>query len=698
VAIESTGRASTRRTIARLAAVTAFAVGVGLAGAGPAVADHDPTGPSPTPASDTTSYAQGSSPALARQGGVRYAVPKSVCPAATKGRATCMAVRLIPAAKGTKGAKAITAAATTGPAGGYSPSNLASAYGYNRAGAAATQTVAIVDAYDNPTALQDLNTFNSHYGLPAETATSFVKVNQAGDATPLPPYDAGWATEIALDIQTVRAVCNKCKILLVEASLPNSDDLAAAVNTAADLGATEISNSYGAPEDPGADPNIRKAYQHPGVVITASTGDDGWYGWDWANAGYPSDSAPSTPSSYPEVVAVGGTALSLNTDGTRHAETVWNENGLDNKNGWDAQGATGGGCSRVYSAPAWQAHVADYFRTGCGSKRMVGDIAVVADPNTGFDVYNKGSWLTIGGTSLSAPIVAAMWALAGGSGGVDNPAQSLYYNLSHHSTSVYDVTVGGNSYCGGDTQTHCAAVLKTKYGTGNPNNLIFLNDESPVGLLDCAFDFQGSAKLISNRRQCLATAGYDGPSGVGTPKGLAMFTPAPPTVAIQAPALKLNVSATFNAASFSDPVPGATAVSYHWNWGDGQTTDAVTASATHAYTVKGSHTIALTVTDTLEHKANASTKVTVGVLPVPVIHGAATVKVHTTGKWTGTATDSNTGGTIVKRAWKLDGNTRSTAASFSLRFNSVMKHNLTYVVVDNAGLRATKSIIVTVIH
>ncbi len=140
-----------------------------------------------------------------------------------------------------------------------------------------------------------------------------------------------------------------------------------------------------------------------------------------------------------------------------------------------SQGASGGGCSTLYTAHSWQAQVAGYSANGCGTKRLTGDIAADADPNTGFDVYDMATrgWMTFGGTSLSSPLMAAMWALAGGRAASTTRPRSLYYNLSHNPSSVYDVRTGGNSFCGGDSQAHCAAAVKTIRATHavNPNNL-----------------------------------------------------------------------------------------------------------------------------------------------------------------------------------------------------------------------------------
>src|SRR4051794_29355683 len=215
-------------------------------------------------------------------GTARYAVNRPLC--ATPARADqfrCFAVASEPASADTPGAYRV-AAIGHGRRGHYSPDDLAKAYSYNP-NVAVNQTVAVVDWYDDPYALADLNAFDRAYHLPTETSRSFRKVNQDGRRSPLPQPSWDSATEIALDVQAVRAVCHKCRILLVEANAPTSADLARAENTAARLHANEISNSFGGPES-GIGAAMIRAFNHPGVVITASTGDDGWFGWDYANS------------------------------------------------------------------------------------------------------------------------------------------------------------------------------------------------------------------------------------------------------------------------------------------------------------------------------------------------------------------------------------------------------------------------------
>ena len=133
---------------------------------------------------------------------------------------------------------------------GLGPSQIQSAYmlsGLNAAG----RTVAIVDAYDDPNAAADLNTFRQAYGLPACTTANgcFKKVNQNGATSPLPSGDYGWAEEESLDLDAVSSACPTCHILLVEANSASTSALSKAENSAAKAaGVVAISNSYGGSE------------------------------------------------------------------------------------------------------------------------------------------------------------------------------------------------------------------------------------------------------------------------------------------------------------------------------------------------------------------------------------------------------------------------------------------------------------------
>ncbi|HKN51638.1 MAG TPA: S53 family peptidase [Amycolatopsis sp.] len=338
---------------------------------------------------------------------------------------------------------------------GLAPADIQSAYklsGLHSGG----RTVAIVDAMDNPNAEADLAKFRSVRGLPACTTANgcFKKVNQNGAASPLPAGDFGWGLEIALDLDAVSATCPDCKILLVEANSPDTDPLMTAVDSAARLGAVAISNSYGGPEDNtilAADTHLN----HPGIAVTASSGDSG-FGVSW-------------PASSQYVTAVGGTTL------TKAASTA---------RGWTEKtwSGAGSGCSTLEPKPAWQ------HDAGC-AKRTVADVSADADPASGlgiYDTYNScGSssfcdfllaigaaqgadgWIQVGGTSLSSPIIASVYALAG------NSVTSGSFPYAHTS-GLFDVTTGNNGSCGGS----------------------YL---------------------------CTAKAGYDGPTGLGTPNGTSAF-------------------------------------------------------------------------------------------------------------------------------------------------------------------------------
>jgi subtilase family serine protease len=480
--------------------------------------------------------------------------------------------------------------ATIGPAGGLTPSDLASAYNFSSTATGTGQIVAIVDAYNDPNINADLQTFDTQYGLAACSITNgcLKVVNQTGGST-LPANDTtGWSVEESLDVEAVHSVCQKCKIILIEANSDSNADLAAAENEAVTLNANVISNSYGG-QEAGANSTFNAAYNHPGTVIVASAGDDGYYDYDLLG-GDGAYNQPNTPSSLNTVVAVGGTSLYLGQDATRQSETVWNDNGTkDYYEGFIGEklGAGGGGCSNLFAAQLWQSSLSNWASTACGTHRLVSDVAAVADYLTGLDIYdsyNCGSacstgWYTIGGTSLAAPIISAMYGLAGGAHGVKYPALTLYGHLG--TSSLYNVTFGGNGWCDGEGAAAC----------GNPNTL-------SEGILDCDYPASGTTPSAGDAA-CDAGVGFNGPTGVGTPNSLAAFAPTGPMPEIAGPASVLPGASNTWTATANDPFPGGTATSYSWNWGDGSSdTVTTTGSAHHIYVLGGSaFTINLTVTD-----------------------------------------------------------------------------------------------------
>ncbi len=457
---------------------------------------------------------------------------RSVCAAPAGGRAGCLALQLVPqtteARAHTHPLGMIRAApvATRSPtAGDYGlrPQDLHSAYQLPN-NAVGAQTVALVDAYNDPTAETDLKAYDAEFGLPECTTGDgcFKQVNQNGEAGN-PPFPktikeletarkgtrakreeaaeaTGWALEISLDIEVTHATCQSCDILLVESNAPSYEDLEKAERSAAALGAREISNSWAGPEE-GETPELEGTgpFNHPGIVITAAAGDDGYLNWDSESSeekGY-----VNFPASSPHVVAVGGTRLSLGTGGEWAGETVWN-----------GDHATGGGCSAVFTAQSWQQSVSDWSTVGCGTKRAVADVAADADPYTGIAVHDTSPeceyvyeeagvkhvayWCTIGGTSVASPLIASVFALAGGANGVAYPAETLYENELKSPASLHDVAVGSNGEC------------------SKP----FLED----GLSACT-PAEEAVKSCASEAICLAGTGYDGPTGVGTPDGIAAF-------------------------------------------------------------------------------------------------------------------------------------------------------------------------------
>jgi subtilase family serine protease len=536
-----------------------------------------------------------------------YAKGVRVCKAhVTRHHSTCFAMKRVFVKASTAGARpyvspAATGAVTIGPAGGLTPSDIVSAYHLAASGGTG-QTVAVVDAFNDPNIQADLNTFDTHYGLPCN---SCLTVHNMGTA-PADNDATGWSVEESLDVEAVHGICPTCHILLVEAVSNSNANLDAAENYAAANGATEITNSFGGPEAGAAD----AAYNHKGIVITASTGDDGYYNFDQLLNG--GTNKPNAPASYPTVIAVGGTSLFLTQSATptRSYEAVWNNNGPRDFyqqvfNSGHPLGAGGGGCSTLYAAQGWQSHIAGYSSAVCAGKRLNADVSMVADPLTGFDIYDSytcasgcvssAKWLTLGGTSLSSPLLAAAFGLAGGAKGIPYPAVTLY---SHPATTRYDVAVGGNGFCDAGGATQCSALA---YGTATNVNLL------GFGILDCAWTASGV--VTAGTGACDAAPGFDGPTGVGTPNSMTLFVkPALTMNAITGTTTPVHgVSSTWSITG-TDPAPGGV-ISCTWAWGDGVTTTPNCTSVGHSYSAAGQKTITVTTKDAYGIVGNTRTLV-----------------------------------------------------------------------------------------
>ncbi|MGH3471594.1 MAG: S53 family peptidase, partial [Nocardioidaceae bacterium] len=262
--------------------------------------------------------------------------------------------------------------------GGLGAADIQSAYNLPATGQG--QTVGIVDAYGDSHAAADLATFRSNNQLAACTISSGCLriVNQQGLTKPLPPNNAGWGVETSLDLDAVSAACPNCHIVLVQAADSSITNLASSVDVAVRLGAKYVSNSYGIPGELPAEVGYDKYYNHPGVVVTASAGDQG--------------NVTSWPASNPAVVAVGGTRLTVDASVPRGwSESAW----LDG----------GSGCSPYEPRPPYQAGIA----THC-PRRAIADIAADADPTSGLIIYDtlgQNGEIQAGGTSLASPLIAA---------------------------------------------------------------------------------------------------------------------------------------------------------------------------------------------------------------------------------------------------------------------------------------------------
>jgi subtilase family serine protease len=314
---------------------------------------------------------------------------------------------------------------------GYGPADLQAAYKLPSTTAGSGQTVAIVDAFDDPTAESDLAQYRSFYGLPPCTTANgcFRKVNESGGTLPMPPPNPDWDLEISLDLDMVSAVCPNCRILLVETTTNLDTDLYTGVDTAARLGANAISNSYGGDEAT-TETADDVHFNHPGIAITASSGDNGF--------------GVSYPAASRFVTAVGGTSLTRASGTARGwTESAWN--------------GAGSGCSGFEAKPSWQ------IDAGC-ARRTVADVSAVADPNTGVAVLFASQWFTVGGTSASSPIIASVYALAGNASSVNYG--SFPYS---HTGGLFDVTSGSNGTCSPAYLCTAGPGFDGPTGLGTPN-------------------------------------------------------------------------------------------------------------------------------------------------------------------------------------------------------------------------------------
>jgi hypothetical protein len=350
------------------------------------------------------------------------------------GHVTCTAVA--------RAGVATPAADTTGVPAGYGPADLRSAYQLPTA--SSTATVALAVAFDDPSAEADLGVYRAKFGLPPCTTANgcFAKLDQRGGAN-YPPTNDFWADEVAMDLDTISAVCPTCHLLLVEADGDDTQDIGESVNAAVAHGATSVVDGSSGFEESNESQYDQAYFNHPGVTITAPSGD----------FGYSNGTAVPYPGVSPNVISVGGTSLHRDPDSPRGwTETAWS--------------SSGSGCSAFEPKPAFQ------HDPGC-PRATAADVSAVADPATGTAAYNtfgrNGGWKVLGGTGGAAALVAAIAALAG----TNQPAKAFPYAAV---SALNDITSGSSGFCNGSYM-------------------------------------------------CTAGPGYDGPTGLGSPRGLLAFTP-----------------------------------------------------------------------------------------------------------------------------------------------------------------------------
>src|SRR5262245_4978296 len=330
----------------------------------------------------------------------------------------------------------------------YTPAQVRHGYGFDQvpallfnynSNAGSGQTIAIVDAYEDPNIAADLATFDTQFSLPgkteAEVASFFTKVDQAGGSQ-LPAADAGWAGEIALDVEWAHAIAPAARILLVETNSNSIADLLTGVDYAVAAGASVVSLSWGTSEF-ASEAAYDFHFNRPGVTFLVSSGDNG---------------APAEwPSASPYVVSVGGTRLFLDSRGNYQTESSWS--------------GSGGGPSRYENRPSFQT---SYLNGGGlktvtgtalnGGKRLTPDVAYDAYPGTGVYVYDSfnGGWFAVGGTSAGAPQWAGLVAIANrnraaaGLGPLNSRGVlGALYNAATYAANFHDAVGGSNGYLAG---------------------------------------------------------------------------------------------------------------------------------------------------------------------------------------------------------------------------------------------------------
>jgi PKD repeat protein len=713
----------------------------------------------------------------ARQSGVRPGVPSSppsrrglsqalrqatglspaqvtsrpVCPRPSAGHAACAAQALVLRTSGAlvrphvtryrslgrvkpalaSGVKPASTVASVSPPQPDTPAYLQQAYdlSYLSQSAGTGDTVAVVDAYDDPTAASDLGTYRSFYGLPACPTSNgcFRKVAQSGSG-PLPRADPTWEQEISLDLDAVSAICPQCHILLVEANSTSYADLQAAMQTAVSKGANQISASWW-----GVSSSVPSALStFSGVATVAANGDGGYVGPGMDNY----------PAALPGVTAAGGTSLGPpETPSARgFGESAWS---------WNGANGGGSGCDLSFPRPAYQP------AAGCAG-RAYADLSADADPSTGLTVYDHGTWSLIGGTSLAAPLIAAYYAITGvaaanpqwayGNSGTLNDvisgssgtcAASIAYICNagagydgptgvgsiSGSVAVGGPGIGGPSVGSGSAPTYTASVsahgatitggiyrnrLDTKwwieygtttaYGQQTPASDIG-SGSAPVAVSGSLSGLTaGTAyhyRLVA--QNSLGSAyGYDytfmtQPAPAGGPTASFVVSPDKPSP---------GVSATFDASASTAGTIGSIS-DYSWNFGDGTGVQDANGSSTfsHTYASRGTYTVTLTVTSNGQTDTSTRT-VTVDDSEATFTPSSIAVPAGTAIAFNAGGSTTGPGGSITDYSWNFgDGSSVVDAGTNAMQthtFPNPGNYSVTLTTTDDLAVTSTATAQITV--
>ncbi len=693
--------------------------------------------PSPRGVSQALEEATGLTPA--------QVTSRPVCPRAAAGHASCTAETLVLRSTGApvrphvakshslgrvapahrSGAHPASVPAATPPAAG-TPAYLQQGYDLTAVSqtGGANDTVAVVDPYDDPTAAADLNAYRSNYELPACTTANgcFRKVNQTGATSPLPPSNASWELEASLDLDAVSAVCPNCHILLVEATSAGPTDLAAAMATAKNLGANQISASWTLSQSNPPSGN----FTFPGVATVAAAGDKGYVGATTDNY----------PAAFANVTAAGATTLApaSGAGGLRgFGEGAW------------AGGGSGCASASGSTKPSYQTD------KGC-AKRAYADLSADGDPATGLKIYDSGNggWMMAGGTSLATPLIAAYYAVTGVSS-AGTPAWAY-----GDSGLLNDITSGSNGTCAaniayicnagvgydgptgvgsisGSVVTGAPGIGGPAYGSGNAasytqstgsHSATLASGVYPNGLdtswwieygTTNAYGQKTAATDIGSGTTPASVTGYlshlapgttyhyrlVAANATGTTYGYdyTLTTPAAsptdPTAAFTSTPTVPSPGASVSFDGTTSTDQGASITAYRWVFGDGTATSG--AKPTHTYAARGTYYATLIVTNSVGQTDTTTKVVTIDTPPtVAFIAPTGAQQAGTALSFDGSGSTSSGSNTTYR--WDFgDGNTISgSTATAGHIYTSAGRYTVTLTVTDDLGVSATSSQQVTV--